>query len=151
MQHFEDLVVGHFRARELDIVMACLAYSEGAEVGCNVKEWFEKGENAPKPGMEIFKKAMQYIMKSIIQCLANNGSSDNGVQQVSQPTTSDSGVQEVPQLTIFDDEVQEVSQPTTPNNELQEVSQPTMPDNEVQEVSQSTTDVTIRDDIENLA
>ena len=87
MQHFEDLVVGHFRARELDIMMACLAYSEGAEVGCNVKEWFEEGENAPRPGSEEFKKTVHKRMKSIIKCLANNGSSDIGVQGVSQPIT----------------------------------------------------------------
>ncbi|CAO2813148.1 unnamed protein product [Amaranthus hypochondriacus] len=135
-QHFEDLVVGHFRAREFDIMMACLAYREGAEVGCNVKEWFEEGVNAPKPGSEAFRGMLSYSMKSTIQCLADNGSSDNGVQEVSQPTTSDSGVQEVPQPTTSDSGVQELPQPTTSDNVMQEVSQPSSPDSEEQDVSE---------------
>ncbi|CAO2813146.1 unnamed protein product [Amaranthus hypochondriacus] len=135
-EHFEDLVVGHFRAREFDIMMACLAYSEGAEVGCNVKEWFEEGVNAPKSGSEMFRGMLRNLMKSTIQCLADNGSSDNGVQEVSQPSTSDSGVQEVPQPTTSDGGVQELPQPTTSDNEMQEVSQPPSPNSEMQEVSQ---------------
>ncbi|CAN0921736.1 Probable ubiquitin-conjugating enzyme E2 25 [Linum grandiflorum] len=37
MQHFEDLVKGHFNKRANDIMVACKAYTAGAQVGCLVK------------------------------------------------------------------------------------------------------------------
>lgn len=36
-KYFEELVVGHFRNRVRDILMACKAYTEGVQVGCLVK------------------------------------------------------------------------------------------------------------------
>ncbi|KAK9938114.1 hypothetical protein M0R45_014871 [Rubus argutus] len=36
-KHFEDFVIGHFRNRAHDILGACKAYMDGAQVGCLVK------------------------------------------------------------------------------------------------------------------
>ncbi|GKC55950.1 hypothetical protein Tco_1083548 [Tanacetum coccineum] len=45
-KNFENLVVGHFRNRVRDILMACKAYTEGVQVGClGVQEEDESGEN----------------------------------------------------------------------------------------------------------
>lgn len=45
-KNFENLVVGHFRNRVRDILMACKAYMEGVQVGClGVQEEEESGEN----------------------------------------------------------------------------------------------------------
>ncbi|GJZ33737.1 ubiquitin-conjugating enzyme/RWD-like protein [Tanacetum coccineum] len=43
-KNFEELVVGPFRNRVRDILMACEAYIEGREVGCFVKGVQEKGD-----------------------------------------------------------------------------------------------------------
>ncbi|KAL2937774.1 putative ubiquitin-conjugating enzyme E2 38 [Bienertia sinuspersici] len=79
--HFEDLVAGHFRIRAHDIMSACKAYVDGAEVGCNVKQWLEKGDTAPKPGSTNFKNEISKIMKPLNKYFINNGSKDTEVFQ----------------------------------------------------------------------
>lgn len=37
LQHFEEFVIGHFRNRAHDILGACKAYMDGAQVGSLVK------------------------------------------------------------------------------------------------------------------
>lgn len=75
-QHFEDLVSGHFRVRAYDIIRACKAYVDGAEVACCVKKWLEEGDNAPKPGSPNFKAEVAKMMKPLIKYFINNGSKD---------------------------------------------------------------------------
>ncbi|CAI0388924.1 unnamed protein product [Linum tenue] len=43
MQHFEDLVRGHFHSRAKDIMVACRAYMSDARVGCVTKKKRKKG------------------------------------------------------------------------------------------------------------
>ena len=48
-QHFEDLVMGHFLGRGHDILVACKAYMDGAQVGCLVKggvQDVDEGDNS---------------------------------------------------------------------------------------------------------
>lgn len=75
-QHFEDLVAGHFRVRAHDILTACKAYVDGAEVGCDVKKWLEEGDNALKTSSSNFRAEVIKIMRPLIRYFANNGSKD---------------------------------------------------------------------------
>uniref|UniRef100_A0A803N1L6 E2 ubiquitin-conjugating enzyme n=1 Tax=Chenopodium quinoa TaxID=63459 RepID=A0A803N1L6_CHEQI len=75
-QHFEDLVAGHFRVSALDIMTACKAYADGAEVGCDVKKWLEEGDNALKTGSSNFKTEVAKIMRPLVKYFINNGSKD---------------------------------------------------------------------------
>lgn len=75
-QHFEDLVGGHFRVRALDIMTACKAYTDGAEVGCDVKKWLEEGGDAPKPGSANFRAEVGKMMKPLVKYFINNGAKE---------------------------------------------------------------------------
>ncbi|XP_021717373.1 putative ubiquitin-conjugating enzyme E2 38 isoform X2 [Chenopodium quinoa] len=75
-QHFEVLVAGHFRVRALDIMTACKAYADGAEVGCDIKKWLEEGDNALKTGSSNFKTEVAKIMRPLVKYFINNGSKD---------------------------------------------------------------------------
>ncbi|KAJ8431992.1 hypothetical protein Cgig2_005921 [Carnegiea gigantea] len=75
-QHFEDLVAGHFRIHAYDILTACKAYTEGAEVGCSIKKWLEEGENAGRPGSTNFRQEVAKMMKPLLKYFLNNGSKD---------------------------------------------------------------------------
>ena len=76
MQHFEDLVSGHFRIYAHDVLTACKAYADGAAVGCNVKSWLQQGDNAPKPGSVRFKSEISKIMTPLVKCFVDHGSKD---------------------------------------------------------------------------
>lgn len=75
-QHFEDLVAGHFRVHAHDILTACKAYTEGAEIGCDIKKWVEEGDNAEKPGSPNFRQDVAKMMKTLLKYFINNGSKD---------------------------------------------------------------------------
>lgn len=75
-QHFEDLVAGHFRVHAYDILTACKAYTEGAEVGCSIKKWLEEGDNAERPGSTNFRQEVAKMMKPLLKYFLNNGSKD---------------------------------------------------------------------------
>lgn len=77
MQHFEDFVVGHFRQRAHDILLACQAYKEGAHVGSVVKE------GTQNTASHDFKEAVGKMMKTLIANFIKNGSKDCEQFQIS--------------------------------------------------------------------
>lgn len=71
LQHFEDLVVGHFRARGIDIMAACKAYMEGVVVGRPLNNEADKVK-CPSD----FKQGVKKMMTVLIKLFTNNGSKD---------------------------------------------------------------------------
>ncbi|GFZ05668.1 hypothetical protein Acr_17g0012400 [Actinidia rufa] len=71
--HFEDFVAGHFRLRGHNILSACRAYMEGAEVGSADRERdpYAGGNNPIE-----FKAAVGRMMKSLVTNFIKNGSVD---------------------------------------------------------------------------
>ena len=60
MQHFEELVGGHFRRRAECILLACKGYMEGVPIGGSESD--EKSSNVSKP----FKVAVGKLMNGLI-------------------------------------------------------------------------------------
>ncbi|KNA03489.1 hypothetical protein SOVF_208620 isoform A [Spinacia oleracea] len=75
-QHFEDLVAGHFRVRAHDIMTACKAYVDGAELGCDVKKWLREGDKALKTSSPNFKAEVAKIMRPLLKYFIYNGSKE---------------------------------------------------------------------------
>ncbi|KAL9677919.1 hypothetical protein QQ045_015756 [Rhodiola kirilowii] len=69
--HFEDLVVGHFRARAHDIMAACKAYLKGVAVGSPLNIEADKGKCSSE-----FKQGVTKMMTVLIKLFTNNGSTD---------------------------------------------------------------------------
>ncbi|GAB4824928.1 hypothetical protein Ancab_007800 [Ancistrocladus abbreviatus] len=76
-KHFEDLVRGHFRIHSDDILSACKAYIEGAEVGSSsINNQVQSSNRAEQSGFEGFKASVTKMMKMLITNFTNNGSKD---------------------------------------------------------------------------
>lgn len=71
LQHFEDLVAGHFWKRAHDILLACKAYMEGALVGSNVNDEAKKSRVSGE-----FKANVAIMMNKLVTSFTRNGSSD---------------------------------------------------------------------------
>ncbi|XP_052178526.1 putative ubiquitin-conjugating enzyme E2 38 [Diospyros lotus] len=75
-KHFEDLVAGHFRFRALDILSACKAYIEGAEVGSVVEGRAQDPPAQVDTGKTAeFKATVAKMMNSLVSYFSKNGSS----------------------------------------------------------------------------
>ncbi|KAF7141142.1 hypothetical protein RHSIM_Rhsim06G0141900 [Rhododendron simsii] len=73
-KYFEDFVAGHFRVRAHDVLSACKAYMEGAEVGS-----FDKGvphSNTAVTNRPDFKAAVARMMNGLVNNFMKNGSED---------------------------------------------------------------------------
>ncbi|XP_043703048.1 putative ubiquitin-conjugating enzyme E2 38 [Telopea speciosissima] len=60
-KNFEDFVIGHFYKHAYDILEACKAYMEGAQVGCLVKGGVQDVDEGDKSCSKIFKKKVYDI------------------------------------------------------------------------------------------
>lgn len=58
MQHFNDFVIGHFNQHAHDILAACKAYMDGAEVGSLVKGGVQKIHKGKKSCSPDFKTSI---------------------------------------------------------------------------------------------
>lgn len=67
MQHFEDFVVGHFRDRAHDILVACKAYMDGAQVGCLVKGGVQDVDEGDKSCSQRFKDSLAGHMPMLVK------------------------------------------------------------------------------------
>ncbi|GAB2214935.1 hypothetical protein Droror1_Dr00019304 [Drosera rotundifolia] len=76
LQHFEDLVTGHFRIRAHDILSACSAYSQGRLVGCDIKMSMSDGNQGNSSASAGFKDKVKGITKKIAAALIENGAKD---------------------------------------------------------------------------
>ncbi|KAL6975837.1 E3-independent ubiquitin-conjugating enzyme E2 [Sarracenia purpurea var. burkii] len=73
-KHFEEFVAGHFRLQAHNILSACKAYVEGAEIGSVVKGRVE--DKAEENHSTEFKGAVARMMNGLITNFGKNGTSD---------------------------------------------------------------------------
>ncbi|XP_004295140.1 PREDICTED: uncharacterized protein LOC101302537 [Fragaria vesca subsp. vesca] len=66
-KHFEDFVVGHFRNRAHDILVACKAYMDGAQVGCLVKGGVQDVDEGDKSCSQRFKDSLAGHMPMLVK------------------------------------------------------------------------------------
>ncbi|TKY49103.1 ubiquitin-conjugating enzyme E2 26 [Spatholobus suberectus] len=60
-KNFEDFVVGHFCSRASDILVACKAYMEGAQVGCLVKGGVQDVDEGDRSCSKRFQESLSGI------------------------------------------------------------------------------------------
>jgi ubiquitin-conjugating enzyme E2 O len=74
-KYFEDFVAGHFRVHAHNILSACKAYMEGAEVGSFDKERVPHS-NTAETNRPDFKAAIARMMNGLVNNFIRNGSED---------------------------------------------------------------------------
>ncbi|KAH7861370.1 hypothetical protein Vadar_025271 [Vaccinium darrowii] len=74
-KYFEDFVAGHFRVCAHNILSACKAYMEGAEVGSFDKERVPQS-NTAETNRPDFKAAIARMMNGLVNNFVRNGSED---------------------------------------------------------------------------
>lgn len=88
-KYFEDFVAGHFLKRAHDILVACKAYSDGAQVGCLVKGGVQDVDEGDKSCSQHFKDGLAGYMKTVVDAFTQVGAKDcdkflNLIQKTSQ-------------------------------------------------------------------
>ncbi|KAH7842352.1 hypothetical protein Vadar_004300 [Vaccinium darrowii] len=73
-KHFEELVAGHFYLQAHDILSACKAYMEGAEIGSVVKGRAVSKSRATHS--DEFKEAVAKMMNGMVTHFVRNGAKD---------------------------------------------------------------------------
>ncbi|XVF04221.1 hypothetical protein REPUB_Repub05bG0063700 [Reevesia pubescens] len=66
-KHFEDFVVGHFYRRAHDILVACKAYMDGAQVGCLVKGGVQDVDEGDKSCSQKFKDSVAGCVNMLVK------------------------------------------------------------------------------------
>ncbi|XP_071715783.1 putative ubiquitin-conjugating enzyme E2 38 isoform X3 [Rutidosis leptorrhynchoides] len=85
LQNFEELVVGHFRNRVGDILMACKAYMEGVQVGCFVRggvQHVDEGDN--RSCSTFFKNDISSYIKTLISAFKKIGAKTSSRKEISR-------------------------------------------------------------------
>ncbi|XP_059660935.1 putative ubiquitin-conjugating enzyme E2 38 [Cornus florida] len=75
-KHFEDLVAGHFLLHAHDILSACKAYMEGAQVGSVAKGSVQNASEVGKSCSMDFKQAVAKMINGLVANFCKNGSKD---------------------------------------------------------------------------
>ncbi|XP_027340547.1 probable ubiquitin-conjugating enzyme E2 25 isoform X2 [Abrus precatorius] len=75
-KNFEDFVMGHFCSRADDILVACKAYMEGAQVGCLVKGGVQDVDEGDRSCSKRFKESLSGYMNMIVREFAKTGAKD---------------------------------------------------------------------------
>lgn len=76
MQHFEDLVKGHFRCHAVDILSACKAYIEGAPVGSVVNGIVQDLSATAEKSSVTFRESVSRMKNGLISLFTKNGAND---------------------------------------------------------------------------
>ncbi|KAL5736325.1 hypothetical protein ACOSQ2_031113 [Xanthoceras sorbifolium] len=66
-KHFKDFVVGHFYKCARDIVTACKAYMDGAQVGCLVKGGVQDVDEGDKSSSDHFKTSLPGFVDMLVK------------------------------------------------------------------------------------
>ncbi|TYI42142.1 hypothetical protein ES332_A01G076700v1 [Gossypium tomentosum] len=66
-KHFEDFVVGHFYRCAQDILVACKAYMDGAQVGCLVKGGVQDVDEGDKSCSQKFKNSVSGCVNMLVK------------------------------------------------------------------------------------
>ncbi|KAI3803487.1 hypothetical protein L1987_31639 [Smallanthus sonchifolius] len=75
-KNFEDLVIGHFRNRVRDILMACKAYTEGVQVGCLVKGGVQDVDEGDTSCSPEFRNNVASYIKTLITAFKKIGAKE---------------------------------------------------------------------------
>ncbi|CAL5341956.1 unnamed protein product [Camellia sinensis] len=73
---FEDFVIGHFYKRAQDILVACSAYMDGAQVGCLVKGGVQDVDAGDRSCSQYFKVALAGYITVLVQAFSQIGAKD---------------------------------------------------------------------------
>ncbi|OAY54900.1 probable ubiquitin-conjugating enzyme E2 26 isoform X3 [Manihot esculenta] len=66
-KHFEDFVLGHFHKYANDILVACKAYMDGAQVGCLVKGGVQDVDEGDKSCSKSFKDSLPGCIELLLK------------------------------------------------------------------------------------
>ncbi|KAL0001221.1 hypothetical protein SO802_015002 [Lithocarpus litseifolius] len=72
-KHFEDFVMGHFRNRARDILVACKAYMEGAQVGSLVKGGVQDVDVGDRSCSKRFKDSLAGYVDMLVKAFTQIG------------------------------------------------------------------------------
>ncbi|KAJ7948651.1 Ubiquitin-conjugating enzyme like [Quillaja saponaria] len=75
-KHFEDFVAGHFCNRAHDILVACKAYMDGAQVGCLVKGGVQDVDEGDKSSSKGFKDSLPGYLDMLVKEFIRIGARD---------------------------------------------------------------------------
>ncbi|XP_059301186.1 probable ubiquitin-conjugating enzyme E2 26 [Lycium ferocissimum] len=75
-KHFEDFVIGHFFQSAQDILVACKAYTEGAQVGSLVRGGVQDVDEGDKSCSPTFKASLAGFIKTVIDTFKEIGARD---------------------------------------------------------------------------
>ncbi|KAI0515985.1 hypothetical protein KFK09_008656 [Dendrobium nobile] len=65
-RHFEDFIAGHFRNHGRKILVACKAYTQGAQVGCVVGNGVQDVDQGDKSSSSTFKKTLSTLFEQLL-------------------------------------------------------------------------------------
>ncbi|KDP42520.1 hypothetical protein JCGZ_00317 [Jatropha curcas] len=74
--HFEDFVLGHFHKHANDILVACKAYMDGAQVGCLVKGGVQDVDEGDKSCSKGFKDSLPGCVDLLLKAFSEIGIKD---------------------------------------------------------------------------
>ncbi|KAK4363849.1 hypothetical protein RND71_015207 [Anisodus tanguticus] len=75
-KHFEDFVIGHFFQSAQDILVACKAYTDGAQVGSLVRGGVQDVDEGDKSCSPTFKASLAGYIKTVIDAFKEIGAKD---------------------------------------------------------------------------
>ncbi|KAL5572963.1 hypothetical protein UlMin_022560, partial [Ulmus minor] len=75
-KHFEDFVLGHFINRAHDILVACKAYMDGAQVGCLVKGGVQDLDAGDKSCSKNFRDSLAKFVPTLVKEFTRIGVED---------------------------------------------------------------------------
>ncbi|KAJ6376375.1 hypothetical protein OIU76_025501 [Salix suchowensis] len=83
-KHFEDFVLGHFINHANDILVACKAYMDGAQVGCLVKGGVQDVDEGDKSCSKSFKDSLPAYVDMLVKQFSQIGVQDTENFQTSE-------------------------------------------------------------------
>ncbi|OIV99159.1 hypothetical protein TanjilG_01134 [Lupinus angustifolius] len=75
-KNFEEFVAGHFCSRAHDILIACKAYMDGAQVGCLVKGGVQDVDQGDRSCSKLFKNSLAMYVNMLVREFARTGAKD---------------------------------------------------------------------------
>ncbi|XP_015582419.1 probable ubiquitin-conjugating enzyme E2 26 isoform X2 [Ricinus communis] len=81
-KHFEDFVLGHFHKHAHDILVACKAYMDGAQVGCLVKGGVQDVDEGDKSCSKSFKDSLPGCVDLLLKEFSLIGVKDTEKYQI---------------------------------------------------------------------
>jgi ubiquitin-conjugating enzyme E2 O len=95
LQHFEDFVLGHFSNRAHDILVACKAYMDGAQVGSLVKGGVQDVDVGDKSCSKRFKDSLAGYVDMLVKDFTKIGA-ENCEKFLSPPMNGNKRLPDLP-------------------------------------------------------